>query len=671
MKICQLKRLIYIIFILNLVGCGQSDEHKIESSQLKIIDPALVDLDLLRAGPFAFDEAEYDSGPFIDDEVLRPSFPGFSKIAIDIRGRLFLPRSTAAVPLIVFLHGNHGTCGILTGPGNPRLDISTDFADQGSCPAGYVEVPSYRGYDYAARHLASWGYAVISINANRGITGRDNRFGPDPLLVHARGVHVLKHLERIFQWSQDQEPVDDLTPELDLHQRIDWSRVGFMGHSRGGEGVRYAYNIFTNETSSNPWPQRIPGLKIRGIFEIAPVDVGTNKQGQFTKVNAIGVPWSVLIPGCDQDVLDFSGTHPFARMLELDDQFAKSVFTIWGANHNFFNTEWQVSDAPHRCNGSQKPLWDIESPPLGGSYSNIAGNAKAGVTGSETQTRYTKALLFAFFHASLSNGQYAYYHRIFDPQYHLPKQLDALAPSSREFVRPHERDRIFRPTKDLSLPANQGSLQLQSMESFFEQEFARLQQSIHDASGAEGASPWSVLRQRDDFIRPSLAISFDSLENSQDLVLQLTKATHLQDKWTIDLPLTLRSTCYFNQECPTSEEAFNFSVALISADGQISESVEVKDYIRLKNWYSKFFELEARQQAAFPGGPGRLYYRAVPLLFQTARFEIRDFQLTDPTQAITGLVLSFPAGPFHHSNLFIGDISASEKSEATSLPPRS
>jgi len=52
---------------------------------------------------------------------------------------------------------------------------------------------------------------------------------------------------------------------------------------------------------------------------------------------------------CDGDVSDLEGVRPFDRMItnytSLANTFAISTYAVWGANHNFFNTEWQDSDS--------------------------------------------------------------------------------------------------------------------------------------------------------------------------------------------------------------------------------------------------------------------------------------------------------------------------------------
>src|SRR5215471_16731897 len=56
-------------------------------------------------------------------------------IPIDIWATVYMPSgSTGKLPLIVFLHGNHGTCGTLDGFGPARRDDKINYTLTGTCP---------------------------------------------------------------------------------------------------------------------------------------------------------------------------------------------------------------------------------------------------------------------------------------------------------------------------------------------------------------------------------------------------------------------------------------------------------------------------------------------------------------------------------------------------------
>jgi predicted dienelactone hydrolase len=102
-------------------------------------------------------------------------------------------------------------------------------------------VPSHRGYDYIATELASHGYFVVSINSNRGINNGNAAPG-DPNLIYARGRLVLKHLQRLSDWNRGATTPGSIG--VSLNGKLDLTQVGLMGHSKGGEGVRAAYNLY-------------------------------------------------------------------------------------------------------------------------------------------------------------------------------------------------------------------------------------------------------------------------------------------------------------------------------------------------------------------------------------------------------------------------------------------
>src|SRR5262249_48940416 len=236
-----------------------------------------------------------------------------------------------------FLHGNHATCG--TGS-NPRSDFDCTYTETGTCPSGFVVVPSHRGYDYVATELAARGYIVVSVNANRGI----NCGGSDPedfSMNLSRGRLLLKHLQRLSEWNRGVSATP-ASVGVSLEGKLDLTQLGIMGHSRGGEGARAAYEQFRDPQS--PWPRRIgEPVVFRGIFEIGPVDGQTPRT-----LNADGTAWNVLLPMCDGDVGDLEGVRALDRMLALPTETRetfKASYTAWGTNHNYFNSEWQRSDS--------------------------------------------------------------------------------------------------------------------------------------------------------------------------------------------------------------------------------------------------------------------------------------------------------------------------------------
>jgi hypothetical protein len=378
-------------------------------------------------GPLPIASGEYDLGAQVDNLVLPGCSPrsGYD-CKVDVRAKVYYPQTlSGAYPLVIFLHGNHGTCGTFdtTLPGNPRDDDRTDYTGTGTCPPGYVESPSYQGYDYLANRLASYGYIVASIDANRGITGGPG-LGGDSGLIKARGILVLRHFQNLSNWNRNGGTPPGVGVELQGH--LDFNNIGMMGHSRGGDGVRAAYNDYIAVGSI--WPSMIlDPITFKGIFEIAPVD--------FLGNNSKGVVWNIIAGLCDGDVSDIEGIDPYDRDILPpfeSPQLQKSSIMIWGANHNFFNSQWQISDAtsptppyPPDCTGAGQTAIFPVSP------------------GSLQQRLTTMSSLLAFFRGNVGTAANPTFNRNFSPWWGIPATVTDETGTVQPY--PTRADRGFTP----------------------------------------------------------------------------------------------------------------------------------------------------------------------------------------------------------------------------------
>ncbi|UXN62499.1 alpha/beta hydrolase family protein [Phyllobacterium zundukense] len=94
---------------------------------------------------------------------------------------------------------------------------------------------SYMGYDYLAEELATHGYVVLSIDADT-----NNNMGDRT--SQSRGQLILGTLDLLRQIDMNGQIDKDGKPgALDLLKgKLDFDRIGIMGHSRGGQGVSNA-----------------------------------------------------------------------------------------------------------------------------------------------------------------------------------------------------------------------------------------------------------------------------------------------------------------------------------------------------------------------------------------------------------------------------------------------
>ncbi|MBN2526438.1 MAG: hypothetical protein JXR76_08590 [Deltaproteobacteria bacterium] len=314
----------------------------------------------------------------------------------------------------------------------PEIEYTSLANGQCGC-ARYEETPSHRGFDGLATHLASHGFIVVSINANLGIFGdryiesQSAGYEKDKYKILTRGRLVLKHLA----YLRDLHDGTVISPDMgtDLFGKIDFRHVGFIGHSRGGEGLRaaqYLYEIQDPDSYASrlndiviPKSSEISGvdvvtdLVIRGFFEFAPSNFGLSHPDATNDTpspfNAIGIPRIVVVGTCDSDMRDYRGVVPFVerRTLDSSSQAFSSVFTIPGADHNSFNSEWKPDN--YTCTTT---AWNIDATEI-----------------TAIQQQLARKLVTAFAKGFLSDSSdHKTYQNVFDSRYPLPDQLDTMTP---------------------------------------------------------------------------------------------------------------------------------------------------------------------------------------------------------------------------------------------------
>jgi hypothetical protein len=524
-------------------------------------------------GPLRTASAEYRFPAAFDPEVSPDT-----RLTEDW-ARVYRPAdlSSGPFPLLIFLHGNHGTCGTYPGGIPPRNDNSSQYTTLGTCPANYVITPNHMGYEYLADKLASWGYIVVSVNANRGITAGAGVAGDSGLNL-ARGRLVLKQMERLSTWNN----VAGTTPSSlgigtsGLLGKIDFSSVGLFGHSRGGEGVRAAYNLYRD--AGSPWPSRIiDPVNIQGIFEMAPVD------GQTSRIlNADSTAWNVNLPMCDGDVSDLQGIKVLDRMMLINESnpTPKSSYTVWGTNHNFFNTEWQLTDSSGCTGVGNTPLFTT-----------------SGDIGSATQRRAAEASVLAFFRANIGPNADPTFEQNFNPQYDLPDVVSSIT----------RVDRGYTDSPSTSVTT-----------------------TFEDFNMATGISSYGIPNQTLGLSQYVHGNPVPNEPGQRAASISWTAGgagTYFQTNWTaagtgndissygtLDFRIS-RQSSVLNPTDPT-----NFSIQLAHDDGTLSDPVQLQNYSDLRGPV---------------GGPGGTH----PIL-QTVRVPLADFTSVDLTR-IHGVRLTF------------------------------
>lgn len=191
-------------------------------------------------------------------------------------------------PIVFMVHGNH-------------------------CPASD---PSHLGYDYFQADLAKMGIIAVSVDSNALNCGA----GDGVQNIEARAdlmIETIKHFQSLDA---------DLTSLF--YRRINFGRVGLMGHSRGGDAVVTAASVIN-----------LSGVTIRGVLALAP----TNFRFWFglSTIRPKGYAFMTILPAGDGDVVDNNGAQFYDQA--TPDPYKSQVYVHF-TNHNFFNRKWLNDD---------------------------------------------------------------------------------------------------------------------------------------------------------------------------------------------------------------------------------------------------------------------------------------------------------------------------------------
>ncbi len=242
-----------------------------------------------------------------------------SAVTLQVRGVLTYPANkTTPSPLIVLVHGNHGSCRQTDGGSLSAANPNCTYFERNDL-----------GYQYLAENLASNGYVVASLNQDQMIYFQDGTARG----MHQRRLLMAALLDGLYDANAGPVPLDaDHNLGSTLVGKVDMDRIGLMGHSRGGD----ATTSFLDFNRTRPAPGR--RYNIRASIAVAPVD--------YERRAPSGTNFLSLLPACDGDVSNLQGARFFERsqyQLE-DDPFPKVQQYLLGANHNYFNSVWSADN---------------------------------------------------------------------------------------------------------------------------------------------------------------------------------------------------------------------------------------------------------------------------------------------------------------------------------------
>jgi len=285
----------------------------------------------------------------VDASKLLPEWTGFKARARDwywgisleqapLNARVWMPVGDGPFPLTLIVHGNHG-----------------------------MEDHSDEGYAYLGELLASRGIIMASVDENYINGTWSGDFGGREMPL--RGWLLLEHLRVWRDWNQ--------TSGHRLEGKVDFEKLGLMGHSRGGEALGIAAAF--NELSHFPDDATLPfdyGFDIKALVSIAQIDKRYIRRPELENVNFLALQGSY-----DSDEASFHGLRQFRRIRFTDDNYwFKAGIYVHGGNHGQFNTDWG------RYDSGRPGKWMLNVAPM------ISG---------EDQRRIAKVYISAFLEATL------------------------------------------------------------------------------------------------------------------------------------------------------------------------------------------------------------------------------------------------------------------------------
>ena len=231
----------------------------------------------------------------------REVFWGFNKENIPLNGRLWIPDGNEKYPIVSIIHGNHSM---------------QEFSDN--------------GYNYLGEFLSSHGYIFNSVDQNFLNGSWDGDFRGKEMTT--RSWHFLENLSYLKELSSD-----SLSP---LYNKVDFNKIIFIGHSRGGEAVNLAAKF--NNLSTFPDNGNVKfnyDFNIIGIVTLAPTDYRYSRNYELKNINYLSLQGSM-----DSDEESFFGMRQSNRITNSIDSLVNTNILIEGANHSQFNTSWGKSD---------------------------------------------------------------------------------------------------------------------------------------------------------------------------------------------------------------------------------------------------------------------------------------------------------------------------------------
>lgn len=207
-----------------------------------------------------------------------------------------------------------------TVPMTKRIWYPTDIGNMAPLPLIVIShgwTHDYTLYDYIGEHLASYGYIVVSHWNDVG-NGDPDGTQTASLSLIANIDHLLAHQDSILGGVLD--------------GKIDFHRMGWMGHSTGGESPVRAYTRLHRGENASAY---FGWQDVQYIGSFCPVSWFAD-----TVVNPYAVNYHQFIGGADTDVSG-AAINTYTQPMTIYERGTgnKHVVYVHGAGHGVFNTD--------------------------------------------------------------------------------------------------------------------------------------------------------------------------------------------------------------------------------------------------------------------------------------------------------------------------------------------
>jgi hypothetical protein len=266
-----------------------------------------------------------------DDEIPSlESMAAWAQICYPVVGN----QPLSQMPIALFLAGNFPNCklqeqgkeaGYFDWEGKYTPDLQVEIVPPGVCPEEKI-IPSHRGFDYLLEELASHGIFAISISPHE-IQGHNELWN-----FLARAELILQFIDKLEDWNENGRdpfgPSKGQQQDGIFHHQLDLHKILLVGHSRGGEAVLAAQELKKDRGENNS--------SIVAIVAIAPTRMSGDSL--ITPNYEASDPYYLLLGARDNDIVSLSGLATY--QLADNTNATKNKAIVYGANHNYFNTEW-------------------------------------------------------------------------------------------------------------------------------------------------------------------------------------------------------------------------------------------------------------------------------------------------------------------------------------------